>query len=110
MIIQIINQFEPKKEYAVGEKFLFNGIVLVVKRYLRGSPCASCVFQTNHDICDYMRCKRYERKDKNSVYFDFYVKPIRSTLLEKNQSHCRRMLKKIQSHCRRMLKMFQNAE
>ena len=94
-----ITQFEPKKEYAVGEKFLFNGTVLVCKRKLRGFACASCVFQTNDGICTYMRCTRYERKDKASVYFDFDVKSICSILLEK-----------IQSHCRRMLKMFQNAE
>lgn len=65
-----IPEFSPLKEYAIGDKFVLNDFVFVVKYPSEAYNCNECSLKGSKQ-CTRMRCKSRNRQDRTNVYFDF---------------------------------------
>ena len=70
MKTQTIPLFEANKEYAVGEKFIYEDIVFVCKEETDCFQCVTCAFEHN-PLCRDIICLSKHQQDEYRFYFDF---------------------------------------
>lgn len=86
MRIQKPKPFDPKKEYKIGERCIYNGMILILKKWTNVDPdfiikykipiemasrCLSC--RIKPDVCTgaHLQCDKFNRKDRKNTYWCF---------------------------------------
>jgi hypothetical protein len=86
MRIKKIEKFDPKKEYKIGERCIYNGMILVLKKWIPvdhnlvlkyNSPlemisrCLSC--RIKPDVCTgvNLQCDKFSRSDRKNAFWAF---------------------------------------
>lgn len=58
---------DPNKEYAIYERFQYNGVVAECRKCNSPRQCRDCVLYPG--VCDFNKCMPFSREDGISVYY-----------------------------------------
>lgn len=58
---------DPDKEYAIYERFQYNGVVAECRKCNSPRQCRDCVLYPC--VCDFNKCMAFSREDGTSVYY-----------------------------------------
>ena len=59
--------YDPDKEYAIYERFQYNGVVAECRKCNSPRQCRDCVLYPG--VCDFNKCLAFSREDGISVYY-----------------------------------------